>query len=123
MPRALIVEDDASIAGLCARMLKTRGLDARVAGTMGEALTALDTGGPFEFAYVDVALPDGDGVGLADEIRRRNPAMPVLLVTGYARDLDATYPVLRKPFEVADFRRAVDTCLRAQRGGGGASAP
>jgi CheY-like chemotaxis protein len=68
--------------------------------------------GDFAAVVCDIIMPDGmDGIGLAREIRRRWPAMPVILVSGYAASAgDARalgVPVLLKPLELARLVDAV----------------
>lgn len=68
--RVLIVEDHLDTARLLGRLLAQRGYAVRVAGTVKEALAALEE--PVEVIICDDGLPDGPGwdiMRLAREIR------------------------------------------------------
>ncbi|HYG69128.1 MAG TPA: response regulator, partial [Anaeromyxobacteraceae bacterium] len=67
----------------------------------------------------DVSMPEMDGIALAVALRKRRPALPVLLVSGYAPGLEEpTLPGglsarrLTKPFEpdqlAAEVRELID---------------
>jgi DNA-binding LytR/AlgR family response regulator len=59
-----------------------------------------------------------DGTALARAIRARKPQLPVLLVTGYspaAASASATFPVMRKPFQLADLSRTVTRMIAEAR--------
>ena len=60
--RALIVEDDATIADFVAKGLREAGFAVEVASD-GEAAFAPGTGDTFDVAIVDVMLPRLDGLG------------------------------------------------------------
>jgi DNA-binding LytR/AlgR family response regulator len=59
------------------------------------------------------------GSALADEARLRRPDLPVMLITGFAGDAVSAsvagqrYPVLQKPFSLADFTTMVAACRRS----------
>ena len=117
MARALVVEDDPSIARICVRLLAHIGLDALVAATGQDALDCLaDESKPFDFAYVDVGLPDMSGLDVVAQFRTLRPALPILISTGRVEDVPAMgCAVLRKPFTLEQFRSAVDQCMAKAR--------
>jgi CheY-like chemotaxis protein len=64
----------------------------------------------FDLVVSDIVMPGGmNGVDMARAIRGTFPALPILLVTGYAGTADATpeFPVLRKPYRLDQLRQAV----------------
>ena len=92
--RALVVEDDAGIAGGLQASLKQAGYAVDVCGTLASAWSALSVE-PFDVMLLDLGLPDGDGLDLLARVRRQpapeagrarwpRPDMPVLIMT--ARD-------------------------------------
>ena len=73
-------------------------------------------------AIVDVSLGRDNSYPLADALSARG--RPFALATGYGRDgIEPKYRgrrTLRKPFEFAAFRRAIDELMAADRRDGGA---
>jgi CheY-like chemotaxis protein len=60
----------------------------------------------------DINLPDGSGLDLAREALQRNPALPVIVCSGYdlkdvARSLGPTAHPLRKPVELDELEALV----------------
>jgi len=61
-----------------------------------------------------------DGVALARHCREAHPQTPVLLVTGYARGVDAArgeFPLLEKPFDLESLSRSIEAVRRAHAAG------
>ena len=109
-PTVLLVEDEPPLLRLAARALRGAGYTVLTASSAEEALELLEGGAPVPCALVsDVVMPGLDGFGLAAELRARYPALPVLLVSGYAeaalgRDLAAEgIRLLPKPYGLADL--------------------
>src|SRR5262249_48657812 len=78
--RLLVVEDNQDLAQLVATGLKAAGFDADLVGSAGEARTALTTT-RYAAAVLDLGLPDGDGLSILQEMRRREDPTPVLVLT------------------------------------------
>src|SRR5688572_30503644 len=70
MENALVVEDEQNVARICVRLLESMGMTSVVVATGQEALSVISSAAPLSFAYVDVGLPDGSGLGVAAEARR-----------------------------------------------------
>ena len=81
--RLLIVEDTIELARLVAAGLLTAGYETDVVGTVGEARDAVRSV-KYAAMILDLNLPDGDGLSLLVELRRRMDPLPVLVLT--ARD-------------------------------------
>jgi CheY-like chemotaxis protein len=68
----------------------------------------------YDIAFMDMMMPDHDGVEVLKEVKAVTPGLPVVMMSGYsldekrqqARDLGAM-GCLKKPFEVDDIRRVV----------------
>jgi two-component system, OmpR family, response regulator len=116
--RALIVEDDASIAEFVARGLREAGFAVAVTGDGEQGLqAALAT--PPDVAIVDVMLPRRDGLSLIEEWRRRRLVMPVLILSAKrsvddrVRGLQAGGDdYLTKPFAFAELLARVQALVR-----------
>ena len=80
----LIVDDDAGLLRTLQILLEDEG-GYRVVTAAGvqEALARLEQDPGIEIAIFDFALPDGNGVGLLEEIRRRRIGIPVFLMTAH----------------------------------------
>src|SRR5688572_4459871 len=78
--RTLIVEDDPASAALLLRILELVGHESEVASTVSDAVQKLEDGGA-ECVLLDLDLPDGTGVEVLHEIRRRNLPVRVAIVT------------------------------------------
>ena len=107
-PRLLLVEDDLATSTALRAILKYRGWEVDVAGTLGTALERLDAG--YACVVLDLMLPDGNGVDVLSEIRRRKLSTPVIVTTGvsepnYLAQVSSLRPtaLLQKPINLGDF--------------------
>ncbi|HLP77834.1 MAG TPA: sigma-54 dependent transcriptional regulator [Candidatus Paceibacterota bacterium] len=77
----LIVEDDAAFAATAARVVEQEGGKPIHAPTLAAAreITASKS---FDLVLLDNHLPDGRGYDFFDQISRRNPGAPVMMITG-----------------------------------------
>lgn len=78
--RLLVVEDNGQLAELLAKGLKGAGYDCDVVGTAADARTALSTVS-YAALILDLGLPDGDGLAVLTELRRRKDPLPILVLT------------------------------------------
>ena len=79
----LVVEDEPKIAGFLRRGLEDEGHRVEAVGDLAAARLALELT-PFDLILLDRMLPDGDGLTLVRELRRRDDRTPTLCLT--ARD-------------------------------------
>lgn len=82
MPVLLLVDDDRAFARVLARSLARRGFEVRVAQDVEGGLTQANA--DLAGAIVDLQLGGGNGLTLLPALRARCPAMPILILTGYA---------------------------------------
>ena len=87
--RVAVVEDQPLYRAMLARALESRG-DLRVvagAGTVAEALAVIAPG-TADAVILDIDLPDGNGIALGVQLRRRQPHLGILLLSAHdAMDL------------------------------------
>jgi two-component system OmpR family response regulator len=116
--RALLVEDDATIAEFVARGLREAGfaIDHESDGEAGLTAAAVQ---PYDVAIVDLMLPRRDGLSLIEELRRRGVATPVLILSARrsvddrVRGLQAGGDdYLTKPFAFAELLARVQALVR-----------
>jgi DNA-binding response OmpR family regulator len=116
--RALLVEDDDTIAGFVERGLREAGFGVdRFAD--GESGLEAAIGQPYDVAVVDIMLPKRDGLSLIDELRKRNVETPVLILSA-RRSVDDRVKGLQaggddyltKPFAFAELLARVQALVR-----------
>jgi len=71
-------------------------------------------GHQFDIAFMDMMMPDKDGVEVLREVKAINPGLAVVMMSGYSLDEKrqqasrlGAVNCLKKPFEVDDIRRVV----------------
>ena len=116
--RALLVEDDATIADFVARGLREAGFAVDRAGDGDQGLDATRQQA-YDVAIVDLMLPKRDGLSVIDEIRRRGLTTPVLILSA-RRSVDDRVKGLQaggddyltKPFAFAELLARVQALVR-----------
>lgn len=104
----LLIEDNPAVADASTGLLEQLGYTVRWVSNADSALREIETNG-IDVVFSDIIMPGKmDGLKLARAIRTLNPALPILLTTGYsdsARDVRSDFPVLRKPYHIQDLSR------------------
>ncbi len=119
----LVVEDDEDVRIHALASLRELGYTVIEAIDGSVALQILDARNDISLLFTDVGLPGGmNGRQLADEARRRQPGLPVLFTTGYARNaivhqgrLDPGVELITKPFTYADLAATVHRIIGAKQ--------
>ena len=115
----LLVEDDAAVREAAARALRSGGYRVIAAAGAAGALEALKAEAhPPAMLVTDVVMPETTGRELADLLRREQPGLRVLFLSGYAQDLigragvvDPSESFLAKPFTAASLLSRVRKVL------------
>ncbi len=112
--RILLVEDEEGLRALNARGLTSRGYTVLEAGNGVEAIEVLEKQGAVDLVVSDVVMPEMDGPTLLKELRRRDPTVKIIFVSGYAEEAfqknlpsDEQYAFLAKPFTLKQLVAAV----------------
>ena len=107
--RLLVVDDDADMLRLLSMRLGAAGYQVSAVASAEAALAQLDIERP-QVVLSDVRLPGKDGLSLFDEIRRRHPSLPVILLTAHGTIPDAVeatsrgvFSYLTKPYEAREL--------------------
>jgi two-component system, cell cycle sensor histidine kinase and response regulator CckA len=103
----LVAEDDELVLKYTTRVLTNAGYRVRTARDGEEAIRLLeDQGGAIALALLDVIMPRMSGKAAADRMKRIQPELPILFLTGHDFHLlevdllpDTTTEVLCKPFQ------------------------
>lgn len=119
----LVVDDETDIRELVAGVLEDEGYDTRGAADSDAALEAIATRRP-SLVLLDVWLQGSrlDGLDLLDEIKRRDPSIPVLVISGHG-NLDTAVAAIRrgasdfieKPFEAERLLLMVERATETER--------
>jgi FixJ family two-component response regulator len=81
-PWIAIVDDDPSVLRALARLLRARGIEARMYTSAREFLTALPDGLP-ECLIVDLQMPDMTGLELQRHLTRTGIVIPTIVITAH----------------------------------------
>ena len=124
--RLLVVDDDPDMLRLLSMRLSSVGYQVTAVTSAETALTQLEIEHP-QLVLSDVRLPGRDGLQLFDEIRKRHPSLPVILLTAHGTIPDAVeatargvFTYLTKPY---DGRELLDKIAQALALGAPASTP
>ena len=111
--RVLVVDDEPEIRCLLTDILEGAGHEVASApdGRSAERMLA-DGSGPFDLAFLDYHMPEGDGLAVMGRLREIQPDLRVVLVTGRtgplppassspSPDPDRSFTLLTKPFSLA----------------------
>jgi CheY-like chemotaxis protein len=115
----LVVEDDPEVLEIALGMLAQLGYQVLVARDGASAMLIVNGPAQIDLLFSDVVMPGNmNGAELARQAKALRPGLPVLLTSGYtARALsqqhgfDQELPLLRKPYRLAEFDRAVREAL------------
>ena len=120
--RLLLIEDDAVLSEVMARSLADLGHRVERAGLLAEARHWARVQA-FDAWVLDLNLPDGNGLTLLRELRRRGDRTPVLVLTARNRTdervagLDAgADDYLGKPFELSELEARLRALVRRAQG-------
>jgi two-component system nitrogen regulation response regulator NtrX len=119
----LVIDDEADIRELVAGVLEDEGYTPRTAANSDSALAAIAERRP-SLVLLDVWLQGSrlDGLELLEEIKRRDPALPVLMISGHG-NLDTAVAAIRngaidfieKPFKSEHLLHLVGRATETER--------
>jgi len=116
--RVLVVDDERNIRNVLKIHFRRQGIYCDTAASMYEALKKVEEE-PFDLFVLDLKLPDGDGIQILREVKRRYPTSVALMITAYgtiekaveAMKLGA-FDFITKPFKMSEFKALVDLAFR-----------
>jgi two-component system nitrogen regulation response regulator NtrX len=119
----LVVDDEADIRDLVSGVLEDEGYTVRTAADSTQTLDAVEERRP-SMVLLDVWLQGSklDGLQLLQEVKRRDPTIPVLMISGHG-NLDTAVAAVRegaidfieKPFEAERLIYLVDRATETER--------
>jgi two-component system response regulator GlrR len=115
--RILVVDDDPDMLRLVSMRLTAAGYAVTAVTSAESALTQLEIEHP-QLVLSDVRLPGRDGLALFDEIRKRHPTLPVILLTAHGTIPDAVeatargvFTYLTKPYDGRELLEKISQAL------------
>ncbi len=115
--RVLVIDDEPAIRSFLSDLLRfVLDADVDVAET-GRAGLALFGENTYDLVLTDLLMPGMKGWEVAEMVRRLDPTVKVVVLTGSAdhvevqRAAKAGFTVLAKPIHVQDFKRAIEQVL------------
>jgi CheY-like chemotaxis protein len=119
--RILLVDDDADVRSVTARMLKLLGYEVLEAGSGAEAWAIYELAGA-DLLLTDILMPNMTGTALAGKLRESHPDLAVLFSSGYAGEemagQDSPLPrslFIAKPYSAAQLGTKVRETLDMAR--------
>jgi len=119
--RILVVDDDPSLLTLLQMRLKSLGYAVTPCETGKAALNRAHEE-PYDFAILDLRLPDLDGLGLMEELHLLDSNLPILILTAHGCIPNAVeamqkgaYGYLTKPFDDKELSASIDKALTQKR--------
>lgn len=114
----MLVEDEAFVRGVTVAVLESAGYSVVAAKNATEAQQMYEQhSGGMDLLLADIVLPGEDGRHLAERLSTINSSMQVLLVTGYAEEMEReksdqqNQSLLQKPFAAATLLQTVRMLL------------
>ena len=118
VPRILVVDDEPYMCDVCSRTLQRGGYEVVATSDPHEAVQKLRGGQRFDLLLTDIKMPAMSGLDLAHVAREGDPAIAIIIMTGFATMEHLQQSVQRgvadflsKPFELEQLRLAVDQAL------------
>jgi len=107
----LVVEDHPDIVTGLQDLLQHDGYIVTVAGTCADAIAHIGMQ-RFNVILLDLGLPDGDGLDVLREVQRRDPSLPVIIITAHIAPertvgslAKGAFAYLTKPYNREELRQ------------------
>ncbi|HSF31839.1 MAG TPA: sigma-54 dependent transcriptional regulator [Candidatus Tectomicrobia bacterium] len=117
-PKILIVDDDPGMAETCAKLFRRQGWIPLLAKSGKEALAHLEADSSIEIVLTDLIMPELSGVELLQAVKRHDPRLEVILMTGYGTIPTAVEAMrlgaadyITKPFDKTEILAVVEKIL------------
>ncbi len=111
--RVLIIDDEQQLVEAFKKKLSRDGFSVRAAFTAREALTLMKKN-TFDVCVLDIRLPDMDGVELLKSIKKNEPNLEIIMLTGHASVDTAiqsmklgAYDYLSKPCKLTELSNVI----------------
>jgi YesN/AraC family two-component response regulator len=120
MAKILVIDDETPIAIMVKRMLEKVGHEVEIAINGNEGLTIFEKFHP-DLLITDIVMPEKEGLELIFELRKKNPELKIIAISGggrfqyegyltSAKHLGANM-VFQKPFDHKEFMKSINDLL------------
>src|ERR1700688_617585 len=118
----LVIDDDVAVCQIVQRMLSNEQCKVQTSQSVTDALSAIEQKA-FDAYVIDFKLPDGSGLDVAERIRSKWGATPIILISGYdpaavalrAEKLNI-FDFLEKPFSREMICNAMKKAIGSPKG-------
>ena len=116
----LLVEDEPQLREITSRTLERHGFRALTVESPDEAVALLKTDAPIALLLTDVVMPGMSGLHLAEAATTIRPALRILFMSGFPRDLwerdeiDPDLALIEKPFEAEALLQKLSDVLNSE---------
>lgn len=124
--RVLWIDDDARLRALVSTFLARHGIACESVGSAADGLRVLERTS-FDLVLLDLGLPDEDGLALCQQLRRRWPMTPIIILSARGTDVDRIVGLevgaddyLGKPCNLRELVTRIFTVLRRCKRGSAA---
>ena len=123
MTDILVVDDERDIRALIGDILEDEGHGVRMAWDSDTALAEINRAAP-DLVILDIWLKDSrlDGIDILKRVRRDNPAIPVVIISGHgnieiavAAIKQGAYDFIEKPFNIDQLMVVIGRALETSR--------
>jgi DNA-binding response OmpR family regulator len=109
----LVVDDDAAVRGMVKAFLEGAGYTVVTAADGADGLTFFKRHqSVIALILTDVAMPNMNGLDLADRVLELNAELPILFMSGSAHHADRGFGCMAKPFRGADLLARIGAMLK-----------
>jgi DNA-binding NtrC family response regulator len=92
-PKVLIVDDEERFRTTLHKLLAVRNIDAAHVGSAEEAFSEI-ANNDYDVILLDVKMPEMNGIQALGRIKRENPQIEVIILTGHA-SVDAAIEIMK----------------------------
>lgn len=122
--RVLLVDDRTEFLKVLQERMQSRGYEVVGAASGAQALAALGEQGGFDVVVLDMVMPEMDGIQTLERLRQTDPAMAVIVLTGYGSSAQVARALalgaqdyLVKPVDLDILLERIDEALAAKTTG------
>ncbi|MBI1777870.1 MAG: response regulator [Proteobacteria bacterium] len=122
MPRILVIDDESGIRSVIQTVLQREGHSVRCANDGKAGLAAFEQNKP-DLVITDIIMPEKEGIETIQTIRKLDPLIPIIAISGGGRAANADFlplaakfgatATLAKPFGAAALLDVVRSVLPA----------